>query len=1011
MNCMFRCFALFFLICLPPSVWANYFQQRVNYRIQVTLDDRNKMLHGYLQLTYHNHSPDTLSFIWFHLWPNAYKNDSTALARQFISQKKLSSLKTLQQNRGYLDSLFFTMAGRPLLWSFHPLYEDICKVELPAPLLPGYSIELSTPFRVKLPLSSISRMGYYGDAFYITQWYPKPAVYDSKGWHPMPYLDQGEFYSEFGSFDVEITLPANYVVAATGVLQNAEEQQWLDSLAAVTAIAFLPITSADFPPSSEQLKTIRFVQDSIHDFAWFADKRFHVMQSNIRLPHSGRQVKTAVYFTGPNAWLWKEAVMYIDSALYYYSLWNGDYPYDFCSAVDGLDYWGGMEYPMITIIGRNSNKLSLEDVIVHEVGHNWFYGILASNERAYPWMDEGMNTANELRYFSRHRPDYDRAGSLIYGFDRLPSFIGLHALSLPQLLLFEYLRHARNNSDQPPSLPAEEFTASNYAGMVYAKTALAFEFLRQYLGDATYDSCMHRYFRHWQFRHPAPDDLRQIFQTCTAKDLDWFFNDLISSNKKVDIAIQRVRPLRAENLINPAAQSFAIRLKNRAHVALPVRLSAYKDGEPQTHRWIDGFTGTHRLSFSCARCDEIRVDASLLDLFPHNNRYRLSRTGIQLPRLKLRWLAGVASPSHTDLFVTPLAGWNKYDKWMPGLAVHNISIPVKPFEFSCLPLYSTADKSLAGHLNVSWSIYPSGSIFHQIRLGAEVSRFSYFYQQSTDRTDAYRLRYTALPVFLQLYLPKPHARSHTTSYFQLRNMTTATDDRIYDGLKSYTQTITLHFQQLQFSLTNNRLMDPFSLLTTLENGKRYVKLMTDFRYIFTYRQASRGLHVRWFAGIFLRNKETERNYKFRMSAWNGTQDYLYDHWFLGRSEINGLLSQQMVIQDGGFKSFSYAGQSRQWLTALNLTLDMPGFLPLAFFFDAGMVPSERVGDIKTESFYYDGGISIWLLRHMLEVHIPLFRSSAIRQAQEVNNKKFKDNIRFVFSIRQFGLRSIQKAIL
>ena len=132
-------------------------------------------------------------------------------------------------------------------------------------------------------------MGHIGESYQISQWYPKPAVYDRSGWHQMPYLDQGEFYSEFGSFDVSITLPANYVVGATGILQNEEEKKWLNNLAADTAWMRIPdYLREGFPASSNQMKTLRYTEDNIHDFAWFADKRFHVLKGNVRLPESGK---------------------------------------------------------------------------------------------------------------------------------------------------------------------------------------------------------------------------------------------------------------------------------------------------------------------------------------------------------------------------------------------------------------------------------------------------------------------------------------------------------------------------------------------------------------------------------------------------------------------------------------------------------------------------------------------------------------------------------------------------
>jgi hypothetical protein len=999
-------FSLFFLFNLK----AQYFQQEVHYNIKVTLDDKNRLLTGELTLDYTNHSPQSLSYLWFHLWPNAYKNDSTAMARQFLKQKNTSFLKTGEKDRGYIDNLKFESKGKTLSWNYHPEHIDICKVELLEPLAPGQTITITTPFRVKIPVAPLSRLGHAGDAFYISQWYPKPAVFDKDGWHYMPYLDQGEFYSEFGSFEVSITLPKNYVIAATGILQNAEEQQWIDSIAQATKAISVFDTVKTFPPSSSELKTLVFKQDHVHDFAWFADKRFHVMQSSVTLPHSGREVKTAVYFTNDRPDLWKKAAAYVDSALYYYSLWVGDYPYDYCSAVDGVGTWGGMEYPMVTIIGKTNNDIALEDVILHEVGHNWFYGILGSNERRHAWMDEGINTSCELRYYSRGLSYHQDAGSAIYGINRLPRFLGLHSLSMQQLGRLEYLLHARQHTDQPASLSAEEFTASNYAAVVYVKTALAFDYLRQYLGDALYDSCMHRYFNQWKFRHPGQDDLRQIFEDCSGRKLNWFFDGFLYSNKKSEVAIASIRPLMAENLVNPSAQSFGITLKNKGDIDLPVKISAFKNGMVQSEKWIDGFRGKQKIHFSCAHCDEIRLDASPLDLFEINNRIKTKGLFKKARPLKLRWLFGNENEQYQELFFTPLAGWNEYDKWMPGISLHNRALVAKPFEYSLMPLYSSGTKSFSGNGNFDWSFFPSSNLFHRIVFSAEASRFAYFRQQANDFTGAFNLHYTAIPVALKFDLRKKDALSHAAASFRLRNISTLTDERIFDEFAYRSVTSKLHYQQAVFNFTNNRLFDPYSVTATLENGKNYTKAQAELNYMISYRNPGKGIRSRLFAGAFLRNDEKLRNYKFRMSAWSGYQDYLFDNWFLGRSEAEGILSQQMELHDGGFKSFSFAGQSDKWLAALNLSFDFPVKLPMAFFFDAGMVPKEKFAGFETESFYYDGGLSFFIIRNALELHVPLFRSSAIRDAQEANDKKFKDNIRFVFSIRNFGIRSLRSGL-
>ena len=216
------------LLVLYPAVnqsvnaQDNYWQQEVHYKIDVRLNDKDHTLQGSETIEYINHSPDTLRYIWFHIWPNAYKNNKTAFYAQ-LSKLKDRSDKLKSNADGYIDSLEFAVNGKAAAVEAQAEHIDIIKILLPDQLLPGQRISINTPFFVKIP-SYVSRLGYYKDTYMISQWYPKPAVYDKKGWHPMPYLDQGEFYSEFGNFDVRITVPEGYVVAATGEEVSGEKQ-------------------------------------------------------------------------------------------------------------------------------------------------------------------------------------------------------------------------------------------------------------------------------------------------------------------------------------------------------------------------------------------------------------------------------------------------------------------------------------------------------------------------------------------------------------------------------------------------------------------------------------------------------------------------------------------------------------------------------------------------------------------------------------------------------------------
>ncbi len=230
-NYIFRHDVLLGLALFWPVLQASsqeYFQQEVHYKIDVTLNDRKHALDGFERIDYINHSPDTLGFLYFHLWPNAYSDNQTALARQLMSMNGKEKLFNDPELMGSIDSLDFVVNGNPVQWHLLPGASDICKIILNDPLKPGDTLRITTPFHVKIPKGVTSRLGHIGESYQISQWYPKPAVYDQSGWHPMSYLDQAEFYSEFGSFDVSITLPVNYVVGATGNLQNEQEKKLLD---------------------------------------------------------------------------------------------------------------------------------------------------------------------------------------------------------------------------------------------------------------------------------------------------------------------------------------------------------------------------------------------------------------------------------------------------------------------------------------------------------------------------------------------------------------------------------------------------------------------------------------------------------------------------------------------------------------------------------------------------------------------------------------------------------------
>ncbi len=535
MYCVRYLIIFAFLVCQLSTANCqikNYWQQQVNYTIDVQLDDKQHSLDAFETIVYSNNSPDTLRFIWFHLWPNAYKNDNTAFSEQMLRLGRTEFYFAADSNKGYINKLAFKIDGSNAITTAHPNNIDIVKLQLLQPLLPGKSITISTPFHVQLPYN-FSRGGHVGQSYQATQWYPKPAVYDNRGWHEMPYLDQGEFYSEFGNFNVKITVPENYIVAASGELQNADELEKLKQLSKVTVTKqpnfvyfenelkkkhLHPIKMLENlgAPSSKDIKILYYKLNNAHDFAWFASKQFVVQNDTVAL--NNKVVNVYSFYNPWNKKKWEKSIDFAKHGLRFYSNQIGDYPYSVASVVSGADNGvsGGMEYPTITLITTQDGGQELDATIAHELGHNWFYGALASNERDHAWMDEGMNSFYERKYTnSRYKTQQKDTKST-------PD-------DVEKLLIEAY---GDIYKDQPINLTSDAYTATNYGLIVYTKARLWLEKLEQQLGNDTFKKAMQAYYQKWQFKHPYPQDFKQTIEIASQQKIDSLYNELDLTKKQ-----------------------------------------------------------------------------------------------------------------------------------------------------------------------------------------------------------------------------------------------------------------------------------------------------------------------------------------------------------------------------------------------------------------------------------------------------------------------------------------------
>lgn len=960
-----------------------YFQQKVDYSIEVALDDEAHMLRGFERFVYQNNSEKSLDFIYIHLWPNAYKNKKTALAKQLLKMGNTAMYFAEEQDLGFIDSLDFRVNGTKAQLEIDPEHIDIAKLMLSEPLSPGKSVEVTTPFRVKLPSGEISRLGHVDQSYQITQWYPKPAVFDSAGWHQMPYLTQGEFYSEYGSFDVKINLPSNYVVGATGDLQTASEIEWLNQKAAQDSAWVVKRTveedwhdhDTEFPQTSDSRKTLHYKQSRIHDFAWFADKRFHVLKGKVELPQSKRNVDVYTMFTNQEAELWAKSIEYMHDAVYYYSLWNGDYPYNQATAVDGtISAGGGMEYPNVTVIGASGDDITLETVIMHEVGHNWFYGILGSNERDYPWLDEGINSYNELRYLSTKYPS---RLLFVEKRNKLAEYVGLDNYRVKDMHFLTYLYSERSNTDQPINTHAADFSTINYGSIVYSKSAVFLNYLRSYLGDEAMDSAMHRYFEANKFQHPYPGSFQKAFADY-GDTLNWFFDQSINTGLPLDYKIKK-----AKSIIGKTQ----IKLKNKGGVNGPVLVQLSNGRKTVESLWVEGFEKDTTITVA-QEAETVTIDKD--GLMPEANRKNnASKTkGLfkKAEPLQLKLGGSLEDPKKTQVFFLPSLAYNAPSGLMPGVLVYNALIPTKKWSYIFAPMFSFKTNSLTGAFDVAYRISPSKSIFESIELGARGKSYVWFTSEDLGDT-----QYMMGEPFVSFYFrPKSYS-----SFWRHRLEVSSVNTLQLNYRLAQKNTLNNYqaFNRLNYFLDFKHPVFKSSLNARLEQHSEFLKL--DVEVLNETRITEKlTLKSRLFAGQFLYNNSNNPAYNYRMDGQSRVNqtDYAFDAELIGR-DGQTFFAQQLTNTHGGFKIPTPVGQSPTFLAGANFELHY-GKFPIAVFTDLGT---------SSSNFVADAGLMISIADDVIACYFPLLYSEDIRTSIDARGLRYRELIRFKFDLDRWNI--------
>lgn len=542
-----------------------YWQQRCDYTIKAELDEKNLRLTGAETITYYNNSPDVLTYIWMQLDENQHsstKNADYQTGSSLPKQTTAQALQLLEDSKtdngfGFNIMKITDAAGKNLSYVIN---KTMMRVDLPAPLKPGqkFVFNVNWNYRITDRMVQNGRGGYEyfpGDGNYLftmSQWYPRLCVYnDYAGWQNQQFAGRGEFTLTFGNFNVQMTVPADHVVGATGECQNytqvlspTQQSRWKAAQTAKEPIEIVTLAEAKEAEKKKSTakKTWIFQANNVRDFAWTSSRKF--VWDAMPVSVEGKKVMCMSFYGKEAYGLYKPySTKAVAHTIKTYSKFTIPYPYPVAQSVEAAN---GMEYPMICFnYGRTApdgsysedTKYGMLGVVIHEVGHNFFPMIVNSDERQWTWMDEGLNSF--VQYLAQELWD-----------NKFPSKRG------PAYLITDYMKLPK---DQLEPIMTNSENIVQFGPNAYAKPATGLNILREtIMGRQLFDYSFKEYARRWAFKHPTPADFFRTMEDASAEDLDWFWRGWFYSTDACDISIDSVQYAMADVQAKPGPDGKAV---------------------------------------------------------------------------------------------------------------------------------------------------------------------------------------------------------------------------------------------------------------------------------------------------------------------------------------------------------------------------------------------------------------------------------------------------------------------
>ncbi|MGS2741122.1 metalloprotease [Sinomicrobium sp. M5D2P17] len=887
------------------------------------------------EIIFHNRSRDTLNTIYLTDWNNAYSGKNTALAKRFGEEFDKSLHLAKNRVRGSTKVISIVDKNfNPIEWERMDS-KDIIKVQLNFPVYPGDDLLLKLSYSVRLPSAEFTRYGFEDNGnFTLRYWYITPAVYDddSDDWVIYSNKNLDDLYTDKTDYKVVFNYPESY---ALNTNLNIAETKKIGDLQQVVL-------------TGNERNDVKLYLERDNSFQTYTNHHLS-LTTNIAFKDMGPEARK----------------MAVDRVINYIYDHLGTYPYSKLLATE-------TEYKKNPLYGLNQlpsflrpfpEEFQYELKLLKTTLNDYLENNLFLNTRKDRWITDAIQTYLMIKYVEEFYPDMKLMGKLSDLWLVRSFHIAQKGFNDQYPLLFMLM--ASRNLDQSLAAPKDELIKFNEKIAGKYKAGLGLVYLENYLGDGSIPEKIKEFYREHSLGYVSAIDFEETLKEGTSKNIDWFFDEYVSTRHKIDFTIKKVKK---------TEDSVYVTIKNKRRTNVPISLFGVRNDSVLSKYWFENIIGekTFRIPYNQEKRLVLNYDKIIPEFNQRDNWKSLNGFFSQNRRIKLQFFKDAENPYYNQVFFVPTASYNYYDGVVLGMRLHNKTLTTQPFLYDMVPALATKGKSLVGSGLIAYRNYMDQDNLYLSTFS--VSGSSYHY--------APNLRYSTITPAISLGFRTDDFRSNIKESLTFRfvNVIRQKDDLVNPDNTDPDYSVF----NTRYSYSNNGIINYFSWFTDFQLAGNFSKLSFDLEYRKLY-QNNRQLNLRLFAGKFIYNDTSSDYFSF---ALDRPTDYLFDFGYLGRSETSGILSQQIIIAEGGFKSKFLDPYANNWMVTANGSFNVWRWVEL--YGDIGWIKSKQ----EPERFVYDSGIRLNLVTDYFELYFPLYSNNGWEIAQPQYNEK----IRFIVTL-------------